>query len=358
MSAQQQAAAAAEAGAAASATLVQRVFAALADGAVHSGEQLAAEQHVTRTAIWKAVGALQELGVAIDATTKRGYRMSSPVTPLAAGRISTLLAPEWRARLRRGEVAWSLPSTNSALLAPGAAHEAGAPREAGPLLPGQFDFLAAEYQSAGRGRSSRQWFAPPGGALCLSLAWSFAALPKGAAALSLAVGVCALRALASIASVDVRLKWPNDLLVGDRKLGGILIELRAEGGGPAYVVIGIGINCALGASVSSQVRAAGAEPVDLAALGVAHCDRNRLAADLLGQIVRGVLEFERAGLAPFAAEWAAADALAGRVVTVTLPDGSFVGHARGIDADGALCVHGNGALRRFNSGEVSVRASA
>ena len=341
-----------------SATLVQRVFGALADGAVHSGEQLAAEQRVTRTAIWKAVGALQELGVGIEATPNRGYRIASPVTPLAAERICAQLAPEVRARLRRGEAAWSLASTNSALLSMGAPSAPGAPQEAAELRPGQFDFLAAEYQSAGRGRSSRQWFAPPGGALCLSLAWSFAALPKGAAALSLAVGVCALRALASIAPLDVRLKWPNDLLVGGRKLGGILIELRAEGGGPAYVVIGIGINCALGASVASQVRATGAEPVDLAALGVAHCDRNRLAAELLGQIVRGVLEFERAGLQAFAADWAAADALAGRVVTVALPDGQFVGHARGIDADGALCVHGNGALRRFNSGEVSVRANA
>jgi BirA family biotin operon repressor/biotin-[acetyl-CoA-carboxylase] ligase len=341
-----------------SATLVQRVFGALADGDVHSGEQLAAEQHVTRTAIWKAVGALQELGVSIEATPNLGYRMASPVTPLAAERISAALPPELRARLRRGEVAWSLASTNSALLAPAAPRETGAPHEAGVLLPGQFDFLAAEYQSAGRGRSSRQWFAPPGGALCLSLAWSFAALPKGAAALSLAVGVCALRALSSIAPLDVRLKWPNDLLVGERKLGGILIELRAEGGGPAYVVIGIGINCALGESVSGQVRATGAEPVDLATLGVAHCDRNQLAAELLAQIVRGVLDFERAGLQPFAADWAAADALAGRVVTVALPDGQFVGHARGIDADGALCVHGNGALRRFNSGEVSVRANA
>lgn len=344
----------AEVDAAPGTTLAQRVFAALADGAVHSGEQLAVEQQVSRSAIWKAVGALQELGVAIEATPNRGYRMAHAVTPLVAESISTQLAADVRARLRRGAVAWSLASTNSALLARGTT---AAPGEGGELPPGRFDFLAAEYQSAGRGRSARQWFAPPGGALCLSLAWSFASLPRCAAALSLAVGVCARRALTNIAPLDLRLKWPNDLLVGEGKLGGILIELRAESGGPAYVVIGIGINCALGAAVAQQVRATGAEAVDLAALGVAHCDRNRLAAELLGQVVRGVLEFERAGLQPFAAEWAAADALAGRVVSVALPDGPFVGHARGIDADGALCVHGNGALRRFNTGEVSVRAS-
>ncbi len=334
-----------------SATLVQRVFNALADGTVHSGERLAEIQGVTRAAIWKAVGALQELGVEIEATTHRGYRLANAVTPLDAARIGAALPPELRARLRHGDVDWSLASTNSALLAPrmpAAAH----------LQPGQFDFLAAEYQSAGRGRSTRQWFAPPGGALCLSLAWSFAALPKGAAALSLAVGVCALRALAGIAPPDVRLKWPNDLFALERKLGGILIELRAESGGPAYVVIGIGINCALGERVSGQVRDSGADPIDLATLGAKQCDRNQLAAALIREIVQGLLEFERSGLAPFAADWAAADALVGRVVTVALPDGEFIGHARGIDADGALCVHGNGTLRRFHTGEVSVRANA
>lgn len=336
----------------AAATLVQRVFHALADGAVHSGEQLAAGHGVTRSAVWKAVGALQELGVAIEATPNRGYGLAAPIVPLEVVRIRAQLAPDVRARLRHGEVAWSLASTNSALLAP-AAHAAP-----GELPVGQFDFLAAEYQSAGRGRNARQWFAPPGGALCLSLGWSFASLPKAASALSLAVGVCAMQALAEFAPLAVRLKWPNDLVVDDRKLGGVLMELRAEGAGPAHVVIGIGINCTLGAEVTRRVQATGVEPVDLASLGVLRCDRNRLAALMLDHLVRGVLEFEQAGLAAFAAAWANADALVGRVVTVKLADGEFVGHARGIDADGALCVHGNDRLRRFNSGEVSVRAES
>ncbi|MDE2251016.1 MAG: biotin--[acetyl-CoA-carboxylase] ligase [Gammaproteobacteria bacterium] len=330
----------------AAASLVQCVFDALSDGAVHSGEQLAAGHGVTRSAVWKAVGALQDLGVAIAATPNRGYRLAAPIVPLEAGRIRESLAPEARARLRRGEVAWSLASTNSALLAAAAGGEPPA---------GQFDFLAAEFQSAGRGRNSRPWFAPPGGALCLSMGWSFASLPKSPAALSLVVGVCALRALAELSALPLRLKWPNDLMIDDRKLGGVLLELRAEGAGPAYVVIGIGINCALGIEVIRRVQAAGAEPTDLAALGMRRCDRNHLAALLLGHCVRGLLEFEQAGFAPFAPEWAAADALAGRVVTVRLAEGDFVGHARGIDADGALCVHGADALRRFNSGEVSVR---
>jgi BirA family transcriptional regulator, biotin operon repressor / biotin---[acetyl-CoA-carboxylase] ligase len=325
-------------------TLVQRVFGALADGAAHSGEQLAAEQHVSRSAIWKAVGTLQELGLSVEAAPHRGYRLTSPVTPLETARIVSLLSAATRERLRDGAVAWSVPSTNSALLA----------RTEPPV--GQFDFLLAEYQSAGRGRRARPWFAPPGGALCLSMGWSYGALPRGAAALSLAVGVCARRALRAFADVTVQLKWPNDLLATGRKLGGILIELRAESAGPAYVVIGVGINCALGAALTRRVQEAGTVPIDLAELGVAACDRNRLAAALLTEIITGVVEFERHGLAPFAAEWSEADALVGRPVTLSLPGSEYLGLARGIDAEGALCVQGADAVRHFHSGEVSVRS--
>ena len=325
-------------------TLAQRVFCMLADGDRHSGERLAAEQAVSRSAIWKAIGTLQALGLEIEAAPHLGYRLAQPVAPLDTGRIVALLGPDVRARLRQAEVAWTLDSTNAVLLA------------RGEPPAGQFDFLTAEYQAAGRGRRARPWFAPPGGALCLSLVWSFDALPAGAAALSLAVGVCARRALARAGAAAVQLKWPNDLYARDCKLGGILVELRAESAGPAMVVVGIGINCALGAALRRRVQDSGTEPIDLAALGSAACDRNQLAALLLEEIVKGVLEFAARGLAGFAPEWSAADALADRSVEVSTPTGIFAGVARGIDPDGALRVEGKDGLRRFNSGEVTVRA--
>jgi BirA family biotin operon repressor/biotin-[acetyl-CoA-carboxylase] ligase len=325
-------------------SLVQRVFAALSDGGWHSGEQLAAGQGVSRSAIWKAVGALQELGLTIEAAPNRGYRLMAPTVPLDSERIAAQLPTAIRAQLRGAEVVWSLRSTNSTLL-----------ERSGPPV-GQFDFLLAEYQSAGRGRRARPWFAPPGGALCLSLGWTYAALPRGASALSLAVGVCVRRALRAFAGVDVELKWPNDLLVTGRKLGGILIELRAESVGPAYVVLGVGINCVLGDALARRVQEEGTNPIDLAELGVVACDRNRLAAMLVAAIVAGMMEFERHGLKPFAAEWSEADALAGRAVNVILPGGEYPGTARGIDSDGALRVQGTDSERLFHSGEVSVRA--
>jgi BirA family biotin operon repressor/biotin-[acetyl-CoA-carboxylase] ligase len=342
----------ASAGARPAATLAQRVFGALADGAVHSGEQLAARHAVTRSAIWKTVGNLRQLGLPVESVPSRGYRLAVPLVPLDGARIRELLEPQVRARLRSAEVAWSLSSTNSVLL--GRGERPG--RDAPPA--GHFDFLAAEYQSAGRGRRARHWLAPPGGALCLSLGWSFAALPTGAAALSLAVGVCVRRALAEFAPLPVQLKWPNDLQAQGRKLGGILIELRAETAGPAYVVIGVGINCALSTALAGRVRDTGTEPIDLAALGVAACDRNRLTARLIGEIAQGVLEFEQRGFVAFAREWSAADALAGHRVSVSAPGGEFIGRAGGVAADGALRVERDGELRLFHTGEVSVRAQA
>lgn len=324
--------------------LAQRVFRALSDGALHSGEQLARGEEVSRNAVWKAIGTLESLGLGLEVAPNRGYRLRAPLVPLDAGQITGALAPATRTRLRRAEVAWSIGSTNDELLA-----------RAEPA-PGQFDVLVAEHQSGGRGRRARPWFAPPGGALCLSVGWSCAALPPGAPSLSLAVGVCALRVLRRFVGDGVRLKWPNDLVASGAKLGGILIELRAESAGPAYFVIGIGINTALPEALVSQVEQTGTRPVDLAALGAPGVDRNRLCAALVDELVAGALAFEAQGLAPFADEWRAADALLGHVVTVQLPGGVFVGHARGIDAEGALCVQGPAGMQRFASGEVSVRA--
>ena len=324
--------------------LAQRVYRLLADREFHSGTALAAAAGVSRSAVWKAVAGLRALGVQVHAVANRGYRLPLATGPLEAVRVRALLPGPCRARLRLGTSVWVTGSTNADLL------QSGAP------APGRFDFRIAEYQSAGRGRRARSWLAPPGGSLCLSIGWSFASLPPGAGALGLVIGVCALRALHALGLREVALKWPNDLVVAGAKLGGILIELRAESGGPAFIVVGIGLNVALSAASSAAVVASGTQPADLAALGIVHCDRNALAGALIAASVDGLLQFERAGFAPFAQDWRAADALVGKAVHVSTDAGPVSGHARGIDAAGALCVQTRDGLQRFTSGDVSVRA--
>ena len=324
--------------------LVARVFAALADGEFHSGEQLAESLGVSRSAVWKAVESLRELGATLHAVRNRGYRLRSGSDALDAARVTQLLPAATRMLVRRIESAWTVDSTNSVLL--------GRPNT--PF--GATDVFLAEYQTAGRGRRGRAWLAPPGGSICLSLGWTFREVPQEIGALGLTIGVCALRALKESGVESAMLKWPNDILIEGKKLGGILIELRAEAAGPANVVIGIGLNVALGAELLQRIGGTGVAAVDLASTGVNHPSRNALAAALIDQVVRGLLAFEKEGLRPFIEEWRDADALRGRQIDVHTLEGVARGLARGIDLHGALVLETLHGVKRFVSGDVTVRA--
>jgi BirA family transcriptional regulator, biotin operon repressor / biotin---[acetyl-CoA-carboxylase] ligase len=324
-------------------TLVAQVFAELADGEFHSGEDLAKSLGVTRSAVWKAATALRDLGMPMEAVRNRGYKLAYASEPLAEPTIRQHFAAEVQKRVTRLDVVWTTVSTNTDLV-----------ERPYPAI-GESEALLAEFQTAGRGRRGRTWLAPPGGAVCLSFSWTFPEMPRDAGSLSLAIGVCVLRALKAQGVKDVRLKWPNDILVGDRKLGGILIELRAESAGPACVVVGIGLNVALGAELLEKIATTGLQAADLASVANTHISRNSLAAALIGQGVRGLLEFEHEGLKPFLEEWGAADALRGREVAVHSGDDVLRGVARGVDLTGALLVESPKGLMKFFSGEVSVR---
>jgi BirA family biotin operon repressor/biotin-[acetyl-CoA-carboxylase] ligase len=323
--------------------LPARVFAELADGRFHSGEALARALGVSRSAVWKAAAALRAAGSALHAVPNRGYRLVHRSEALDPARIREHLARDVRAHLASIDAAWAIGSTNTALL------ERANPEN------GTTEVLLAEYQSAGRGRRGRAWLAPPGGAICLSMSWTFREVPQDLGALGLVVGVCALKALRGHGVGGVSLKWPNDLLIGERKLGGVLIDLRAESAGAACVVIGIGINLALGAELLRQIAASGTAATDLASVVQPLPGRNALAAALVSACIKGLIEFERQGLKPFIEDWRAADALRGRAVNVSAADGVARGVARGIDLRGALMLETPQGVRRFISGDVTVR---
>jgi BirA family biotin operon repressor/biotin-[acetyl-CoA-carboxylase] ligase len=308
-----------------------------------SGAQLAEQLCVTRGAVWKAATQLRALGLEIEALPRQGYRLARPCSSLDSDTIVAALPATLRSQLRTGQCQWQLPSTNAALLA------------RGNLQPGQFDFLTAELQTAGRGRRGRQWLAPPGGALCLSWSWSFDVLPPQGGALGLMIGVTALRALRSLGLAGIQLKWPNDLVSAHGKLGGILVELRSEAGGPLHLVCGIGLNLQLPASVVEAVAASGNRATDLAQLSDTPPDRNQLAAALLQHGIAGLQHFGQAGLEPFRDDFTAADALRDLPVVARGAAGDLHGIARGIDAEGALLIQTADGLQRVLSADVSVR---
>jgi BirA family biotin operon repressor/biotin-[acetyl-CoA-carboxylase] ligase len=310
-----------------------------------SGAALATQFAVTRSAVWKAVGLLREWGTPIEALTNQGYRLALPASPLQADAVRSALQPDVAARLRAGECVGSIASTNEELLA----------RESPP--PGHFDFLTAEHQSAGRGRRGRAWLAPPGGAICLSWSWSFEAMARQMGALSLVVGVAALRALRQHRITGVGLKWPNDLVTTQGKLGGILIEMRSEAAGPVHVVVGIGINMSLGTQLRDQVRANGHIADDIISLTPSPPSRSALVATVLNHGISAMQEFARHGFAPLLDEYLSADTLRDCPVNLVGSAGPAQGIARGVDEDGALRVEHDGVIHRIMAGEVSVRTA-
>ena len=186
--------------------------------------------------------------------------------------------------------------------------------------------------------------------LCFSAAWRFETPPPTFSALSLVVGLALVKSLQAAGIGDARLKWPNDIVRGAGKLAGILIEMRAEAGGPCCAVIGVGLNIALSPAARARIDR---PSDDVVAAGGAEVARNRLAARLLADLARVLGRFAERGFAPFRADWLAQDALAGRMVTLDLGHRVVTGRASGVDDYGALLIEQNGTCERFLSGHLT-----
>lgn len=314
-----------------------RLLARLSQGPA-SGDALAREFGLTRSAIWKQVHALRAAGAEIQATRGVGYRLAGPLDLLDAACVRRALPEAAADGLDALEVAWRVDSTNARLLA-GSAPATGC------------RVLLAEQQTAGRGRRGRGWVTPLASGLALSLARRFQLPVARLGGLSLAVGVLVAEALREQGAAGVGLKWPNDLVAGGAKLGGILIEFGGELGGPVQAVIGVGLNVRLPAAAAGGID----QPwTDLRALGLG-ADRNALAAAVLGRLLPGLDAFQSGGLGPFLPRFRVLDSLQGAAVRVLGGDGVVAGRAQGIDQEGRLLVAVDGRLRAFHGGEVSLR---
>ena len=257
--------------------------------------------------------------------------------------ITAQLGDTRAARLHSIELLPAVDSSNTWLLV------------AAPPPAGAASVCIAEHQTAGRGRQGRSWIAPPGAAITLSVGWVFRKAARDLPALSLATGVAVARALQRCGARGVQLKWPNDIWFEDRKLGGILLELRAEPESRAFVVIGVGINVALDAPSRTALAAHGIQPADLAEACTVAPSRNQVAGALVDELLGMLVQFEEEGFAPFRAPWTALDALQGRPSRVLYGNTWVAGRAEGVDGDGALVFDTGGQVRRFSSGEVSLR---
>lgn len=321
------------------------LLALLADGSFHSGESLAGRLGITRAAVWKRIGRLEALGLDISRRSGLGYCLDGGIELLDRERILALLPEALRPALAGLEVHGVIDSTNEVLLRE---LRAGKPLHAVACL--------AERQSSGRGRRGRGWRSPFGRNIYLSLAWRFEHGVAALEGLSLAVGVAVVRALGQCGIDGVGLKWPNDLFVGDAKLGGILIELDGEFSGPVAAVIGIGLNLHVPAADAATID----QPwTDLRTLAGRAIGRNELAAALIASCLELLPRFAVHGFGCVRHDWERLDVLANANIRVSTSDGRVLdGVADGVDASGALRFRSDTGLMLLSSGEVSVRRRA
>ncbi len=293
----------------------------------------------SRASVWLAVREIDKTGIEVYKVRGRGYRLAQPLSLLDRDDILRQLGAD--ADTFSLEIMDGVNSTNTLAMQHAAR---GAPANL---------VIAAEWQEAGRGRMGRAWHADIGGALTFSLLWRF---PQGAAflaGLSLAVGVALMRTFETLGVEKAGLKWPNDVLWRGGKLAGILIEVQGDMLGPSAAVIGIGVNVRLSQSVRDRID----QPAsDLETACGRPLDRNRVLALLLCQMRDAIDTFTKAGLAPFRDDWHRYHAHQDRMVTLILPDERREhGCARGVAEDGALLIETPSGLRRYHSGEISLR---
>ena len=292
----------------------------------------------------KVIAVLKARGLPLEYQAERGYRLTSSVMLIDESRLTRLLEDAGLGSATRISVVDVVDSTNRQLL-----------DWTDPVtLHGRV--CIAEYQSDGRGRQGRPWFAVGYQNLTLSLAWRIEQGTAELSAVSLVAGLAVCDCLEDVGLSRVCLKWPNDVMSPIGKLAGILIETKSTGLGYLHVVIGIGINIHNASAVKVRVE----QPVaDLGTMMGSNVDRTLLSAKLLSRLFSALEEMNRSGFSDCVQQWNIRDAYMGHAVIGTIGDQKIQGQGLGVDDTGAYRVRDDGGrIHRLISGEVRLRRVA
>jgi BirA family biotin operon repressor/biotin-[acetyl-CoA-carboxylase] ligase len=300
-----------------------------------SGEVISDKLGLTRTAVWKHVNALRALGYVIDAVPARGYRLAEIPDRLTALELRPLLGTHDLGReLHAYEEIGSTSDRAKELAEEGAEHG---------------EVVIADAQTAGRGRRGREWISPARTNLYFSVVLRPELPPARAAELTLVASIAVCDALRQ-AGVDAGIKWPNDLLVGGKKIAGILTELAAEPERVQWVVIGVGINVnARAEHFPPELRG---EATSLLLERGTPAPRALLAAACLTELEVWIDRHAEEGFAPIRAAWRERAVTLGREVVVKEAGRELMGVAEDIDDQGALLVRDRAGVHRVLSGDV------
>ena len=317
----------------------------LADGRAHSEKELVKSLGLPAPMLSKYIHKLRQLGIKVESSSHQHYQLCCPIDFLDVQKISNNLKVSTADRIHRLEVFPALDSTNTYLL------NAPIPD------PSQMTVCLAEYQSAGRGRYGKKWNVPFGGGLCLSVGWLFNELPQNISALSLSVAVVARRVIGELTGCYPLVKWPNDLVWEDQKLGGILIETSGENENALHVVVGIGINVSIDPTYLKKICDWPEGAIDMNSMVKRQFIKNELAGRLIEDFFATLKSYGSFGFEPHHEEFISAHYLNGREVVLSNGSSELSGTVVTVDLDGALVLKTGSSVRRVISGEVSLRSS-
>ncbi|MCL6366891.1 bifunctional biotin--[acetyl-CoA-carboxylase] ligase/biotin operon repressor BirA [Pectobacterium versatile] len=315
-------------------TVPLKLIKILSDGEFYSGELLGEMMGMSRAAINKHIQTIRDWGIDVFTVTGKGYSLPAPMQLLDADVILKHL-PEGGVT-----VLPVVDSTNQYIL-----------ERLDTLSSG--DACLAEYQQSGRGRRGRQWFSPFGANLYLSLYWRLEQGPAAAVGVSLVIGIVMAEVLHKLGADGVRVKWPNDLYLKDRKLAGILVELTGKTGDAANLVIGAGINLQMREPAPDTINQGW---INLQEAGI-EINRNTLASTLISELRSALIIFELQGLEPFISRWEKLDNYFNRPVRLIIGNREIHGIDRGIDRQGALLLESDGLITPYIGGEISLRGA-
>ncbi len=306
-----------------------------------SGEQMSREMGVTRSALWKQIASLRREGYGIEASSRRGYLLRKVADSFLVHEIQDGLATR---SFGKGRVV-VFPETDST-------NQRAKELAAGGAAEGTI--VLAEKQTRGRGRRGRSWFSPPGEGLYCSLVLRPGVAPAEGTGVTLTAAVAAADSLIAETSLPIRLKWPNDLLVHGRKLGGILTEVGADMDVIDYMVVGLGLNVNVPPQNFPPEIAQRATSL-LMETGRTF-SRVRLLQGYLAGLERLYATFRDKGFAPVLGRWKELAGVVGKEIRVEDPAGKqMTGKVTDVDVSGALILRGaRGDIRRIVSGDVTL----
>lgn len=322
------------------------VLSLLSDGNIHSGEEIGEALGVSRTAVWKQLQKLSDLGLSLLTVKGKGYQLPGGLELLEQEKIMASLPDSSRSLLKQLDVEGSIDSTNTRAMTKAREGNAGGYA------------CIAEHQLAGRGRHGRKWVSPYGRNIYLSMVWEFnqgAAVLEG---LSLAVGVAIARAVNRLtgehkAIEQVQLKWPNDVYWQGKKLAGVLLEMAGEPSGHCQVVVGVGLNVAM---LEEEAKEVDQQWVSLNSIS-GPVSRNGLAAALLDELLQLLSSYDRQGFAALKDEWESLDYFKEKDVEISVGDNKIIGRAAGVSEKGALRLLTENGEQLIYGGEASARPS-